>query len=85
MDRIDIVAGGDRQDQRNHQHQGGKNIEHGADDQQKDIEQQQKSVFRIDVGVDYREELGRDLLINQIIGGGHRDGKDHQNSTEQGH
>ena len=85
VNQIDAIALGDGHDQRHHQHQGREDIQHAADNQQKNVQQQQECVFAADIVLDDLKKPHGHFPVHQEVCGGHGGGEDDQDAAEEHH
>ena len=83
MDRIDAEGQTERDDQRNDDHRGREDVHQAADEEQKDVQQQQEEDLRFDVVLgEFNQTLGR-LRVHQPARQSHRHDEDDQHPADQ--
>ena len=85
MHWVNAIAHRHRQQQRHHDHQGGKYVQHGPKHQQQNIQQNQKAEGILNVLVNKHQQLLWHLGVHQEVGKGKGDAQNQQNTPDHDH
>ncbi len=85
MDRLDPIPGSERKQQRDDDDERRKDIEHGPQHEQEDIEENEERQLRRHMGGHEVKELHGYLGVDHGVGGRQRGAEDHEDPTDEHH
>ena len=85
MNQVDVVGYGNRHYKRDHQDQGGKDIQHCPYKQQEYVEEQEEGILAGNILPDEFKEVHGNFLVNQKVSRGHGRGQDYHDTAKKHH